>query len=263
MLVLLVATGLAEAKCAMPTAFLAGLDGSLPPDPAVWVFAPGWGQDSQVTVLVDGAAGRAKAELVSFGDGGQGWPGTLVQPDASGVLALDLPVVHDGERPVVPSFVAWRVDIDADAGSKVEVTLDGVKKTAMVEKLATLAMAPREEVALEDLGVSQRSWTCSFEMTRRMRPSVEAPVYRVEWAATEQAWKDGETHVTWMPRNPGRWFERFSDTSALPRELAFGHLNCAGWTLQRGGSVWVGVRGVFPDGSETPAPMPVRIDVPK
>lgn len=247
---------LAAAKCMAPSAFVVAPD-TAPPDPTVWVFVPGGWREVSLTVTVDGAPTAAAATLTSYGDGQHGFPATVHAAEA-GPIALTTPDLSDANGRIVPHFAVWAVAIDADAGQVTVALNDGYDREGASFAIDPAWKAPRAAaVTLTDLGVEQMSWTCSHQHTRNLRPSVDAPVYRLEWAVTEQAWRDGERHTLLLPRAMDPYFGRDADTM-----LELGHVNCNGYTMTRGGAIWAAAVGLYADGSETPLPDPVRVVVP-
>lgn len=124
---------------------------------------------------------------------------------------------------------------------------------------------PRE-VTLRDPVREKFFWTCSGKDVVAFHPSVDAPVYRVEWADTPEDYASGARQLAYFPHDP----EALWSTSRHPdARIEIGYANCLGLNLPprsnrpvRASDVrFLGVAAIFPDGSTVHAatiPLDVR-----
>jgi hypothetical protein len=149
---------------------------------------------------------------------------------------------------------AWSARVSVPEGvNEIEVKWGSVRRRYLVDRKWRRPYPG--EVDLEDARHEHTTWPCSFTDAVFATPSVDAPAYRVEWAADEASFAIGLRHVMIVPRS--KWDHFDSQRLPRPASIAIGHLSCAGWyghLPKTTGSVFVGVTALFADGGETPAP---------
>lgn len=121
--------------------------------------------------------------------------------------------------------------------------------------------APTERVLLENARYVKDAWTCSHTDAVIARPSVEAAAYRIEWAATEAAYRAGERSVLVVPASMSAFWGSRGENKGPAIEL--GYLNCFGPTIPEQALAETVYLGIAPLGSwptpEAPAnPIAVR-----
>jgi hypothetical protein len=220
-----------RASCMSPQPFLAPGDGAtLPADPMIFLFVPeGLYGDARVTMAIDVArAGSAVAHQVE-------------QVSRN------------------PAFTTYRISLATRAPGDLQVAVDFQLGSAPLRSYAARyrvaeevpAAKPREP-GLARPEYESSSWTCSYQSTWNLKPSVDAPAYRVEWAATAEAYAVGQRSFVVLPGHVGR-FWREDHRPLGPPQLELGHLNCMDMTLAwPGDRVWVGVWALSADGGEVP-----------
>jgi len=106
-------------------------------------------------------------------------------------------------------------------------------------------------VTIAGLEFEESEWTCSFQRTRNLAPSVEAPAYRLEWALSAADYRRGQRKHLVLP----------GARAGTETSVKLGHLDCVGWTFPwEGPDVFVGLVALHADGSETlAAAEPFRI----
>jgi hypothetical protein len=217
-------------------------DGSpLPPKPTLYVFVPGrWGRRPPETpplTIVDGAGATVSFRVTRAGE--------------------------------VPAFSAYRVDVEARAGSRITVKLKykAYGEVTLIRSYSVTAAwerPARGATAVTKVEREKRDWTCSFQSSRNLTPSRFAPAYRIEWALTPADWRGGVRGQVVLPYSKGEFWRR--DQSQVPQValLELGHLDCIGFTFEwKGKPIYVGLAALYPDGSEDPPVVePVRVSPP-
>jgi hypothetical protein len=220
----------ARAMCDGHQPILAPANGAeLPPNPAIFLFVPvGRFGDAPKDAEGPDVEIRAGEELVPF-------TATRV-PTGKGMVAYRLDVRRDlpGAFTVeLPDAAPWR-----GGSTNNRYTINPVWQPP--RKLA---------VGIRKTERSIREWTCSHEDATFLLPSVDAPVYRAEYATRADDYRRGITSTVVVPRNH-RDFSIIRPGS--PPRVGLGYMNCFGETLPSG-PMYVGLAAVFPDGTVIPA----------
>ena len=169
-----------------------------------------------------------------------------------------------------PALVVRQLRVEATAG-EVVVELRDARSPETQPLRARYTLGPATPRAsgrpVEILGVEAEAsaWTCSYQSTRNLTPSVVAPAYRVEWAASEADFRAGKRATLVLPSRMERFFHWGDQPFVSPAagQLELGHVNCTGKTFDWNGPIWVGVAALFEDGTEDPpAATPVRLEPP-
>lgn len=229
----------ALAKCAMPGAFFAPeAGGTVPPNPTLFLFSSKWRGESAELAVLDGAGKALK------------FASTIVTS--------------------TDALIVKRLVVEAPAGEVVLELRD--KRSADTAPLrARYAVAAGKPLAtgrpVELLGITEEasSWTCSYQSTRNLTPSVVAPAYRIEWASSEADYRAGKRETLVLPYRMRRFFHWGDKPFEFPpaAQLELGHVNCTGRTFEWKGPIWLGVAALHEDGTEDPpAPDPVRVEPP-
>lgn len=237
-LVVLASPSISFAKCAYPGAFVVPEADELPPDPTLHLFFHGSARVTPEVAIHDQAGRQVPFEVVAL----------------EGAMELQ----------------ALRITVRTGDASSITVALDaswppeGRNKSYRIVDAESLA--PRERLRLDEVADSSYEWSCSYEEARILKIASLAPVHRVEWSRSEADFREGRRAALLFPLNlrkqAFRWSgdERVRETAAIP----LGYVNCFGPTLDwDDGPIWVGVVGVYPDGSETPMSLPVRVEPPR
>lgn len=223
----------AEAKCAYPTPFFAGpADGTVPANPVLYLFAP---RGYAFTPL--------KHQPVVHATDGLGLP-----------VALEIRGVS-----TTPAFDTYELRATLAAPNRLTVTLGGLPKWMAHRKAptATYQVVERwkkpslQPVTVVKARTQSSRWTCSYQHTKNLTPSTVAPAYRLEWAESAQAFREGKRQSVVLPYNHGLFFlyNRAAPTEAL---LELGHVSCHGHTFEfKGRPIWIGLRALYADGSES------------
>ena len=237
--VCLLGPGAAAAKCAAPSGFFAPEAGvTLPPSPTLFLFASRWRDESAELAVLDGA-------------------GSPLEFTSSVVTSVEALVVR-------------RIRVEATAGEVVLELRDKryADSAPMRARYPIAAGRPRQpQGPVEILGVEAEAsaWTCSYQATRNLTPSVVAPAYRVEWASNEADFRAGKRETLVLPYRMERFFHWDDKPFEAPARgrLELGHVNCTGKTFDWKGPIWVGIAALHEDGTEDPvAKEPVRIEPP-
>jgi hypothetical protein len=232
----------ARGKCAMPAAVIVPPDGAaLPPKPVLYAFVPGgFGKrpaDALPLTIVDGAGAKVSFRVTRLGE--------------------------------APAFAAYRIEVDARAGSRITVKL-----TQQMYREVTIARTyavagdwkrpARGATAVTKVTHESHRWTCSHQLSQNLTPGRFAPAYRVEWAETEKAWRDGKRERLFLPYSKAEFWNWRNEKVPQAALLELGHLDCMGSTFEwKGKPIYVGVAALHPDGSEDPpAAEPVKVSPP-
>ncbi len=221
-----------SAKCAAPGAFLVPGSGEVPQNPALHLFVPSWMEQAPV----------------------------LTARSGDHVLASKMTIVGSS-----PAFRVYRIEIETGDSSSIDVSFERwsneVHGTYHVD--ARYAGAPRSAVQIEEITEKSYQWTCSYEETRRLGVDTRAPLYRVEFAASEEEFRSGVRRSLHLPHRTSEVAFRWED-SEVPESplLVLGHVDCLGSTLEWKGPIWAAIVAMYPDGTETPLGAPQRIDPP-
>lgn len=231
--VLLAAPGAALAKCASPGAFLVPIDGDLPANPSLHVFFPSWTKEPPVLTVTDEQGNDLEYRIVAV--------------------------------PSSKAFQVVRVEVETGAATSIVVSTESFRETKprtyRIDR--SYAPAPRARVRIEATSESSYQWTCSHEEVRSLSVDTAAPLYRVEWAESEKAFRAGERRTVLLAHRTQelafRWNDKPVPATAL---LPLGYLNCTGATLEWEGPIWAAIVAMYPDGSETPLGEPEQIQPP-
>jgi hypothetical protein len=233
----------ARASCASPQPFVAPADGSmLPRDPTVFLFVPAFlaGEEfeTEIDVSIDGRSASYWPELVSAS----------------------------------PAFHTYRITIATGAGSDLlvraafrigEAPFNEIESRHRVADVEPPDFGVESAMARPERAYS--SWMCSYQSTWNLRPQVDAPAYRVEWAATREAYDGGARSTVVLPgRMGGFWTYPGRDPAPAPAEVQLGHADCMDHTMVwPGAHAWVGVWALLPDGREVAlTDEPIRLTKP-
>lgn len=224
----------AAAKCAAPGAFLVPANGDLPANPTLHLFFPLWTKEPPAISITDGQGNELEHRLVAL--------------------------------PSTKAFQVVRIEVESGAATSIVVLQEsrGTDRSQTHRIDPSYAPAPRSRVRIEGAVESSHEWTCSYEEVRNLSVDTIAPLYRVEWADSEKAFRDGERKTLLLPHRVRELAFRWSDEVLLPKAalLPLGHINCTGSTLEWNGPIWAAVVAVYPDGSETPLGEPEEIQPP-
>lgn len=228
----LFAPSTALAKCAGPSAFLVPADGDLPANPSIHLFFPAWTKAPPVLTVKDEAGNELEHTLVAV--------------------------------PSTKAFQVVRIDVESGAATSLVVSRDmhGTAKEQAYRIDPSYAKAPRSSVRIESATESSYQWTCSHEELRNLSVDTTAPLYRVEWAESEKAFRDGERKTLLLPHRTSELAFRGDKPVPTTASLPLGHINCTGSTLEWNGPIWAAVVAMYPDGSETPLGEPEQIPPP-
>ncbi len=228
----------AAAKCAAPSPFVSPEAGtSIPPGATLFVFLPSWRGEGAVDVRT---------------------------PEGK-------PVVHTRTAlSKSPAFAVERLVLGAGVRGEVVVTLAD-RQGAEPRRLAgyrvgePASCAAEKPVTIRKVEDESHAWTCSYQQTVNLTPSVVAPAYRVRYARSEADLRAGKVESVVVPYRMERFFhwkdERWEAPAAGQVEL--GHVNCTGKTIEwTDGPLWVSVSALYVDGTEDPAGEPVRLEPP-
>lgn len=226
----------ALAKCAGPGAFLVPFEGDLPGDPSVHLFFPSWMKDAPDVVVKDQDGNPLEHRIVAV-------------PSSS-------------------AFQVLRIDVESAGATSLALSFANDSGRALPERTFRIdpkyAPAPRSAARIESVTESSYEWTCSHEEAQQLSVDTRAPLYRVEWAASEREFRAGNRQQVLLPHRIKELAFRWND-SPVPDSplLVLGHLNCTGSTLDwKQGAIWAAVVALYPDGSETPLGEPMRVKPP-
>lgn len=206
----------AAAKCMMPGAVLAPASGSVPVNPVLHLMVPTRTANPPLPRVV---AHRGDKQV----------PVTVTADTASGDLRT------------------YRVVITAAAGP-LKVELLDAQGTVMRSWTFTVDphwQPPKVTTAAVTVTHDVSSWTCSHTRTRNLRFTGTAAAYRVVLADAA-----AKTSIV-VPADPGDYFH----TPLAPPtdvDLALGHVNCFGDTLEWTVDKIATVHALLPDGNEQP-----------
>lgn len=180
-----------------------------------------------------------------------------------------VPVTLTG-LPSPPAYSAFRLDFRPGREGAVRVELregEGEPpRVATYQVLGQLSVAVRSPVTIVAVEEELHHWTCSWQSTRNLTASAEAPAYRVEWATSESEYRAGRRKTLVVPRRMEAFFRRHADAAPLPSQgrIELGHVDCHGHTFEWSDRpVWAGLVALNADGTESSAPdAPTRIDPP-
>lgn len=188
LLIVAFASPAAFAECAASAGFLEPGSGPLPRHAVVHLFVPSY-YDEAPRIDVRGESGR------------------ILGAD---VQQLDSP----------GAFRIWRISFDASEESVVTVGHSIGSREPTLRTIFPIERAQEREgvsrsVRVESLSESFYYWTCSAEMLQRLSVDVAAPVYRIEWAPSEDAFLRGDRKRFLLPHrtDAGYWGK---DASAPP-----------------------------------------------
>ena len=222
----------AEAKCAIPGAFLAPDSGAtLPPNPVLYLFVPGhlaaeendWATDVTVDLSAAGSAVAHQVDRVSSSPAFSTYRVTIALATPA-KLEVRVTLAHGFQRVLEASY---------SIGSS----------ALAVEKPTRATGRPRRESS---------SWTCSYQRTWNVPLAVEAPAYRVEWAYWLTAYETGPRESIVFPRRMDSFFRWDDGPEPSPPRVELGHVNCLGHTVSWPSRhrIWAGVWALMPDGTE-------------
>jgi hypothetical protein len=232
----LLAAGNAHAKCAAPHPVLAPDGGALPPNPIVYLFSP--------------MPERLK-------------PRVIARDAAQRPLPLKMTLASQ-----TAAFAVYKLELAVASGS-VDVELGYPEWTPATTHTAytvePAAARAHEAPHVEGPHAHSYTWTCSYQKSQDLELTSQAPVYRVEWAESEQDVRRGLTRKSLMPSRLERFFwDPRQPPLAREGRIELGYVSCLGGTFDWGATpIWVSVVALFPDGSETPAAPPRRIEPPR
>jgi hypothetical protein len=222
----ILATAPARARCAGPGVVTSPAAGAvLPPDPTIYLFVPRraaeQGLARRIRVSADGVRVPARVEELSRGDAFH----TL--------------------RVVVDSGKHKRLAVSAGVGWLARFTIDRAWRAPASRSVEVTMVERRED-----------RWTCSFTDAWFLQFASRADAYRVEWAASADAWTRGApSAAVFPPTEVDFWRHRAHERDASPGSIGLGHLNCFGYTIPAAalkGPLYVKVTALFADGSEGP-----------
>jgi hypothetical protein len=226
----------ALAKCAAPSEFLVPSEGDLPSNPALHLFLPFWKKDA---------------------------PDLTVKDQDGNPLQYEIKAVTSS-----PAFDVLRIDVVSAGASSISLSFERGAGRHLPERTFRIdpryASAPRSAARIESVTESSYQWTCSREELQQLQIDTAAPLYRVEWAASESDFRAGNRKSVLLPHRlqdlAFNWNENPVPATAL---LALGQINCTGSTFDwTQGPVWVAVVAMYPDGSETPLGEPALVKPP-
>lgn len=230
---LLSVPSVAAAKCAAPGPFLVPAEGDLPANPSLHLFFPAWSKEPPPFTIKDGQGNELEHTVVAVASS--------------------------------KAFQVVRIDIASGDATSIVVSQEsyGTTKDRTYRVDRSYAPAPRSRVRITSTPESSYEWMCSHEELRNLTVDTTAPLFRVEWAESEKAFRAGERKSVLLAHRTTelafRWNEKpVPETASLP----LGHLNCTGATLEWNGPIWAAVIAVYPDGSETPLGEPEEIPPP-
>lgn len=167
-----------------------------------------------------------------------------------------------------PVFKVVRVDVETGLARTITVTY--------TYRGYAGAMFPREDsytidanyspsrhaaVRVESFSESMYYWTCSAEALQMLSVDTVAPVFRVEWADSEDQFLRGPRQTVLLAHRTKDLAFSYGEVSVTP-QLDLGYIDCAGATIDWKSPIWVAVVAIFPDGSETPVGKPILIPPP-
>ncbi|MBI5543526.1 MAG: hypothetical protein HY901_06525 [Deltaproteobacteria bacterium] len=228
----------AVASC-LPRAFFAPEGTTLGPSPTLYLFSP---IKSGVLRLdartADGKVVAAIATEVS---------------DYSAYRVFRIAVASAADFAISASVEVSQAETEAFVGTLSSARSDPPKATFPLKmNLATARFRigplaerrPVSSVGIAGMDAEESKWTCSFQQTRNLLLTVDAPAFRLEWAKTAEDYHQRRREALVLPA-----FRQGGKTL-----VKLGHLDCVGWTFPwTGGDVFVGVAALHADGSETPA----------
>lgn len=225
----------AEAKCAYPEPFFVGsADGTVPGNPVLYLFAS---RSYALTPLK--------------------WKPVVHATDRLGLpVAVEIRAVS-----TTPAFDTYELRASIAAPNRLTVTLGELPRWMAHRKAptATFQVVKRwqkpslEPVTVVKTRTEASRWTCSYQRSKNLTPSALAPAYRLEWAESARAFREGQRKSVVLPYNMSLFFQgnRAAPTDAL---LQLGHVSCQGHTLEfKGRPIWIGLRALYADGSESKA----------
>ncbi len=218
-----IVSGPALAKCASPGPTAFPSAGALPTRPTLHLFIPSHREEAPQFTL-------------------DGKP-------------LDVKVVPVSKT---PAYDVFEVDIPATTGALQLKWRYGEQEWTIRDGSSSKVPA---SINITDTEARSSAWTCSWASEWLLTPSASAPVYRVEVAETRLAWSAGDRRSVYVP---GDLRQMWGD-SAMNAVVQLGHANCFGHTLEwpdEDASLWVGLVGVYPDGSETEVGDPIQLEAP-
>ncbi|MDP1821967.1 MAG: hypothetical protein Q8L48_01950 [Archangium sp.] len=224
----------AQAKCAMPSPYVLPRPGTpLPPNPTLYLFVP-----------PDSKNATAFAEVMR------------AVTESGTELPLTVRAVKGGAE-----LQVFRLQLVAAAGVRFRLT-------PVLEKEATWSVEPGV-VFPPDFEVTRgkdlfRSWNCSYESSRVLDTSLEAPAYRVDFAGTQAGLLAGKGESVIVEGDAGGF--RWGDARPAPlRAVRLGHHDCWGSNLtwEKSTALVVRVTALLPDGSERKSDKLFVLDPPR
>ena len=227
----LLAAPAAHAKCASPGAFVVPDGGPLPMNPRLHVFVPAWRD------------GLPKLDITNE-DG----------------VTLDHTIVAVTSS---KAFDVFQVDVRSVNVETIHVEIEGARRKNSYAIDRGWKAPSASPVRVTTVGESSFEWTCSNEEARLLTPDTQAPLYRVTWAQSEEAFRAGKHESVLLPNltKALAWNWEGKPVKGAA-ELPLGKLNCSGNTLEWQGPIWAAVVAIHPDGTETPLGDPIEIAPP-
>lgn len=222
--------GSASAMCASANPIVLPLEGStVPPDPVLYVFLP----EGTTNLRSEVSSGQESLREL--------W----VSSPEGAPLPFTLQRLEDGLISV------YRLSVRAPVGAQfiVRPFQTAVSTVAQVEKATVLNV---------ERGVEHNfRWTCSYESTRVLVPSLEAPAFRVTWG---KELKDVDAPGAPSVIFPGlhAWLRQ----KGAQRVLKLGHPNCTFTTLAWSTPIFVRVTALMADGREVVGKQVLRLEPP-
>jgi hypothetical protein len=227
----LLRAGEADAKCAAPSGAVAPHAGTaVPPDPVVYVFAPRW------------SAGESSVRVVAGED----------------ELPFSLDVVSESD-----AFTTLRIAIETGGHDAFELMSKGSYGRTITSRFRVSdqwARPKRTAIRVRGAEYVVDSWMCSHTDAHFLAVT-DAPAYRVQWATSRAAFARGAATTIVVPHHVDDfwlWGDERVKTGA--GRIGLGHLNCFGETAATGRAYvrrFVRIKGLYPDGSESPSWSPI------
>jgi hypothetical protein len=225
----------AAAKCMMPGPALAPATGTVPPSPVLRLLVPSRSDNPPLPRVVARLSGKQVPVTVTVDTAAGDLRAYRVVVTASGAgpLAVDL---LDAQGAVIRT---WTLEVDP----KWQPPAPTAARVAVTHETS--------------------SWTCSHTRTRNLRFAGTAAAYRVVLA---DAPADKSTTSVIVPADPTAFFSYYTAPRTPPVtdvDLALGHVNCFGHTLEWTSDKQATILALWPDGSEQPVTRtPVRLAPP-
>jgi hypothetical protein len=147
------------------------------------------------------------------------------------------------------SYDVLRIAVTAGEGTKVMV------KPFHAAALAVTKQAGASELTVTPGTEKNYSWTCSYEATRVLLPSIDAPAFRVTIASDAAGLDSAGATTALIPGRAG-----FSMEPNPPLALRLGHLNCLGNSITWNGVSVARVTALLADGTEVVAKELVKLE---